>query len=131
MEFNTCIVLHTFCFKCKRCEVTDMRRICRWLCTWKTEHLDRGQNKQTVWHVFFKSSYCFTGKQTKVKKKRRKTKQAWYKHLWYRAAPGITRSGNGTGLASASLPTKEQRESNSHDARYPASRLHLRIVPPT
>jgi len=65
-----------------------------------------------------------------VKKKRRNTKQAWYKNLGYTAAPEITRSVTGTGLPSAPLPTKEQRESNSHDARHPASRLHLRFAPP-
>jgi len=51
-------------------------------------------------------------------------------NLGYRAAPGISRRANGTGLPNTSLPTQEQRESSSHDARRPASKLHLRIAPP-
>lgn len=129
MEFYTYVVQQTLCFNCKCREVTEMRRICRWPGTWKTVHLHRGQNKQTVWHIFCKSSYCCAGKQTKVKKKCRKTKQLWYKNLGYKAAPGISRSANGTGLPGTPLLTKEQMESNSHDARRPASKLHLRIAP--
>jgi len=52
-----------------------MWRICRWLGTWKTVHLDRGQNKQTnKEYGMFSARVVIVslGNKTKVKKMRRK-----------------------------------------------------------
>jgi len=76
MRFYSYVVQQTPCFKCKCCEVTEMRRTCRWPGTWNIVHLDRDQNKQRVWHIFCNSSYCFTGKQTTVKKKKKRIKKS-------------------------------------------------------
>jgi len=34
--------------KSNYCEVTEMQGICQWPDTWKTVHLDGGQNKPTI-----------------------------------------------------------------------------------
>jgi len=100
----------TVCWNVTIMKLTEMQGICWQPDTWKTVFLHWGRNKQTVWHTFLKSSYCFTGKQhTDVIKLGIKQNNYGTKKLGHRAS-GITYRDIGRGLLSASLPLKEQGE---------------------
>jgi len=113
------------------CEATQMWGIYWWPDTWKTVHLDRGQNKQTNKQCGILSArvviISLWNDKLIVAKLGRKTKELWFKMVGYRVEDHPQRYWERTAEC---LPASEEgEEPHSHNLYRRADSLQLRIAP--